>query len=95
MAHKRLEIRVTSVIPDKQIHQMDEDVAGNYTIEISDKITEDKFADAALDAFHLEIPIKVLDDFSIEVVDGDRVLAPSDDHESGSLANFAYVLSRG
>jgi hypothetical protein len=91
MAHKDLSIKVTSVIPDEQLHELDKNVAGSYSVKVSEAVPEDKLADAALDIFHLDIPIKVLDDFSIEVFHGENVLLPSDEHENGSLEGFAYL----
>jgi len=47
-------------VQHNDLHELDKDVAGIYRIDADSE-------DAALDEFHSTIPIKVLDDFEIDV----------------------------
>lgn len=54
-------IRITVIPrdPGTELHELDDNVAGEYCYEIDPE-------EVALDRFHSTVPIKVLDDFIIE-----------------------------
>ncbi len=64
-------IRVTARVHRKELHHDDRGVAGKYPIDFCAPFyaTRDSQESLALDVFHDQIPIKVLEDFDIEVTD--------------------------
>ena len=59
-ARKRYKVTATKMVAFGRLHELDEDVPGNYFYDAIN--SED-----ALDQFHLSVPIKVLEDFEIDV----------------------------
>jgi len=57
---KRYKVTATKMVAFGRVHELDEDVPGNYFYDAIN--SED-----ALDQFHLSVPIKVLEDFEIDV----------------------------
>lgn len=51
------------------LHEIDENVPGTYEITLDSPVQRGEAAEAALDKFHITVPIKVLEDFNIEVFD--------------------------
>ena len=51
------------------VHELDEDVAGEYAFELSDTLNDSFACTLVLDTFHETIPVKVLDDFEFTVQD--------------------------
>ncbi len=65
----RLNIIVTTGLATHQLSEYDTDVAGIYAVEISGDVPPPRGATLALDRFHHEVAIDVLDDFEIRVTD--------------------------
>lgn len=59
-------------------HKLDEDVAGDYLLDLDGSLDPKDHANAALDVFHSNIPVKVLDDFSFSVFAADGVQLDDD-----------------
>ena len=74
--NKIVKITVTATTPDNFLHELDANVAGEYSIEVLAGQTPEQENCQALDRFHETVPIKVLDDFLIEVKQPDWL----DDH---------------
>ena len=62
----------------------DADVAGVYQIEINKGVPKRIWAGVALDVFHTNVAVAMLDDFEFTVKDGRKVLTEPDDYESYS-----------
>lgn len=52
-------------------HALDADIAGDYLLELDGSLDPKDHANAALDVFHSNMPVKVLDDFSFSVFAAD------------------------
>jgi len=64
----KIKVRLQTDKPTSELHIYDKDVAGEYQIEIPDDTPREEISEVALDLFHGTVPIKVLDDFWIEVI---------------------------
>ena len=62
---KSIKITVSPTIPDNFLHELDANVAGEYSIAVISGMTPEQENEAALDLFHRTYPIKRLDDFCI------------------------------
>lgn len=70
--------------------QTDEGVQGIYSVTVDPDLSDEEKAEAALDQFHDNNGIEVLDDFSIVVYDaGGNLLPRMEHHENGSLLGRA------
>lgn len=68
----------------------DEGVQGVYSVMVDPALTEEEKAEAALDHFHDNNGVEVLDDFNIVVFDAEGKLLPRmERHENGSLLGRA------
>ena len=76
-------VKVKLIANAESLHEDDKEVAGDYPIGLQGSIDEKSIADAALDVFHENVPIKVLDDFDFEVW---QQLETDPLHEGGSLS---------
>lgn len=84
-------VRATPLVDLEDLHPLDVDVPGDWEIELEGEAkdwTESEMATAALDDFHDQVAIKVLDDFLIEVYteDNEQLL---EDHEEEDEAREA------
>lgn len=76
---------VLTPVPNTQLHEEDHQLYTQYHIELDDSVSETQLADVALDVFHENVAVKVLDDFQISVLDKNQTaLEPSDEYENGS-----------
>lgn len=50
----------------------DEDIGERFRIELNDDVPHEHRANAALDVFHANVPVNVLDDFTFLVTDADE-----------------------
>jgi hypothetical protein len=66
--HTSVHVVVEANCPDDQLHADDEGVAGTYDVGVPPQLSEGIQAGLALEAFHENIGIKVLEDFDISVV---------------------------
>lgn len=60
-------VRVIPNCPVEELHAYDRQLPLEVDMKLDEGVSKNEIADAALDAFHLENPIKILDDFDIEV----------------------------
>ena len=68
----------------------DEGVQGVYSVIVDPELTQEEKTEAALDHFHDNNGIEVLDDFSIVVYDArGNILPTMEHHENGSLLGRA------
>ena len=72
-------IFVRQLVEDELLHKYDIDIKGTYRVEVSSEVTPEVAASIALDAFHSEISVKVLDDFEFKVLVDGMETAESDD----------------
>jgi hypothetical protein len=74
----------------------DADVAGEYEIEVHEDMEEADAAACALDVFHSNVSVDVLDDFEFEVrpESGDRIIEPNPDRESYELAKMGHLVCK-
>lgn len=63
---------VANLLASKPSSSEDEAVAGEYSVEVNSDLPDDKAASVALDIFHSNIAVDVLDDFEFVVKDGER-----------------------
>lgn len=80
-ATTRLHIIVTATRPLQQLSEYDTDVAGVYAVEIPADVPMPRSATQALDRFHREVAIDVLDDFDICVTDAQGMPVEEDGDE--------------
>jgi hypothetical protein len=67
-------------------------VEGHYEIQLPDDIEEAHLANAALDSFHSQVPVKNLDDFTFVVEDLEgNTLEPDDDVPEYHYAHVGEV----
>lgn len=89
-------VLVLPIINIDQLNSQDASVAGLYRVLVSEDIPEDALANAALDAFHYSVPVKVLDDFDF-VVHADenlKVRLESGEYESYDFADARISVER-
>lgn len=71
----------------------DENVAGVYTCVVNHELPENQQASAALDRFHQEVPVAVLDEFEFIVFDPDtRLIIEQADLDSYTMTKHAWEL---
>ncbi len=79
----------------EDVHADDVDAAGVYKALVLSTVPKDQLANAALDAFHSQVPIKVLDDFCISTYDKVGMeLVQSDDVESYALTSEVRYVDK-
>lgn len=84
---------VLTRVPNTQLHEEDHQLYTQYHIELNDSVSETQLADVALDVFHENVAVKVLDDFQISVLDKNQTaLNQSDKHELGSGATKGKII---
>lgn len=71
--------------PITDLNANDVDVAGEYDVVLDDDVTEAQIADVALDVFYSNIPVKMLEDFTLTVVFNDQEMTPNPEHESSDF----------
>ncbi|HHK1717156.1 TPA: hypothetical protein ACQQ5N_002941 [Pseudomonas aeruginosa] len=81
-----LHVIVATELPQQALHQLDQDVAGIYSVTVESRLTQGIQSGVALDVFHDNQPIKMLEDFTITVVDPSTgmELVESDGYEHGT-----------
>lgn len=81
-----LHVIVTTELPQGALHQLDQDVAGIYSVSVDSGLSQGIQSGVALDVLHDNLPIKVLDDFNITVIDPvtGMELSEAHDYEHGS-----------
>lgn len=81
-----LHVIVATELPQQTLHQLDQDVAGIYSVTVESRLPQGIQSGVALDVFHDNQPIKMLEDFTITVVDPSTgmELAEADDYEHGT-----------
>lgn len=88
-----LYVHVAATAPLEQLDSDDAGIAGIYRVELRPGAPSSALANAALDGFHSQIPIAVLDDFEIAVCEGIEDDSPEIeqdfDHDSYTLTEFA------
>jgi hypothetical protein len=72
-----------------RLHELDRDIAGHYEIQVPSYLSDAFKAECALDIFHAQVAIKVLDDFSIVV--GNYLEAPNRD-SVGTLERLGHLV---
>lgn len=85
-------VRVSTTVDEGELHEDDKDIAGDYSVELSECVPEDKLADAALDVFNSKVAIKSLEDFSFEALNDGAPLATNPDHESYTLSEMGVLI---
>jgi hypothetical protein len=89
----KLNINIRRVFPLTD-HE-DASVAGLYQVEFDQKargLPLSKLAGIALDVLHTNIPIGVLDDFEIDVIDDEtKLIAPAPEHEEYSGSQLGTI----
>ena len=73
------------------LHPDDQTICGSYTVRINSYVPQHLLCDAALDIFHANVPITVLDDFDIRVIKGEE-LEPCEDVEDYTLSNEGEII---
>ncbi|MFA0809295.1 hypothetical protein [Microbulbifer epialgicus] len=68
-------LKVEAKALSNELHFLDKDVAGTYSVSVPDDIDGQSLANVALDIFHTSISVKCLEDFSFQVsdLDGNRI----------------------
>lgn len=69
---------LTVTAAGKPSHLDDASVPGDYHVGVPDEFDDARAASCALDVFHNNVAVKVLDDFTFTVQYGDLVLTPGD-----------------
>ena len=86
-------VHVTAVVKKSKLHAYDKKIAGVYGVNLKSTCPIDGCANAALDAFHGNYAIKVLDDFSISVQEGSETdsveIHQSESYENDELLHHA------
>lgn len=70
------------LVPAEALHFYDADLGGHFQVLVPGYLSDDMQAALALDLFHSEIAIKVLDDFDIQVA---KTIECPDDYENNTL----------
>jgi hypothetical protein len=76
-------------VESSRLHDLDKDIAGHYEIQVPSYLSDELKAECALDIFHAQVAIKVLDDFSIVV--GTYLDAPQRDSH-GVLERLGHLV---
>jgi len=84
-------VRVEPISPELEINSGDFEVIGEYEIELDDEVTEVQIADVALDVFHSNITIKVLEYFNITVIYSGVIKEPNPEHESYTFDHLGSI----
>ncbi|KZX57703.1 hypothetical protein A3709_18950 [Halioglobus sp. HI00S01] len=83
---------VSACSRDDNLHPEDQEVEGTYQIELNSRVPGSLRRDVALDVFHHNVPVKVLDDFDFEVhavpSPGVTVYLPYDENSDAPLYFF-------
>ena len=88
-------LQVAVVSPDTFLHEDDRDIPGQYVVTLADGVGPESAADAALDHFHNNIPVRCLDDFEFKVItEAGLELQPNPDHESYSSVGLACSVDK-
>ena len=92
---RKVHIVATKTVPHKKLHEEDQYVAGTYSVTFNKPVDPTQAADAALDGFHNEIPVKHLDDFTFKVrsLEGED-LAVDHDHHSYSMTGVVSSIEQ-
>lgn len=78
---------------EDHLHEDDRhDIPGKYAILIDPSAPSDKWADIALDVFHNEVAISVLEDFSISVTYNSKEIYGNPDHKNYSCLHLGMRL---
>lgn len=95
MGYVTVGLLAANVVCKKQLHKLDKEVAGAYTIEVQDTVPEDERGAVALDVFHVWRDIKVLDDFEFVAYDPatGKVLDEPEDYEAYSGCEQGNIVS--
>lgn len=86
-----LEIHAKPVVPENQLDEDDAAIPGIYKVEVNPSLDDPKAASAALDAFHSQFGVEVLDDFTFTVMDEEIELDEDPDHEAYSDCDYGDV----
>lgn len=82
-------VHAEPVRPCEELTCDDAGVPGIYAVHLSPKPDPALLASAALDGFHANIPVEVIDDFTYTVVDGEgNELTEHPDHEGYALSSL-------
>lgn len=66
MSQKRIvEVRLEALVDEDELDEEDQELSSSYEYEIDDEVPESQLANHALDTFHTEEVVNVLDDFYI------------------------------
>lgn len=68
-------------VPADEIHECDLDLPLEVEIEIKDSVDTVNFASCALDVFHANFAVKVLENFNFIVKFNDEIIHESDDQD--------------
>lgn len=84
-------LKVTPKVQSTALNANDVDVEGEYQITLNESVEGTKIVDVALDVFHSNIPVKVIDDFSYTVFFEDNVITPNPEHDAFSLSHLGAM----
>ncbi|AJW47698.1 MULTISPECIES: hypothetical protein [Ralstonia] len=89
-------IAAIPVVNRKALDDEDRHVPAVYSVMVATGLSEGSMAAAALDVFHSEIGVDVLDDFEFFVIDPrtGRVLEQDEDHEDYSKTHLGRDVER-
>lgn len=87
----KLLVKTIACTPEEDLHPDDKDFEPYVTVQIEDDVPVEDWADCALDVYHDNITIKVLDDFEFKVYKGNDELTPNDSHDSYSLKHKGHL----
>ena len=85
---------VASATAPEQLAPEDRAVPGRYLARVDLKLSDADAASAALDGFHSEVPVAVLDDFEFSVFDGERELEPNPAREGYALRSACLSVEK-
>lgn len=87
-----LTVSTTPVCSHDLLHSDDLNYPELTDIHIENSVPGHLLADAALDVFHANTPIKRLEDFTFDVYHGDKLLMPYAEHDAGSLSERGEIV---
>jgi hypothetical protein len=84
-------VKVEPTCQESKLNANDLEVAGEYEVELKIEVTEAQIADVALDVFHANVTVKVLDDFSFTVLFDGQEMKPNPEHESYAFQHLGSM----
>ena len=73
------------------LHPNDAEITGEYPVTLAGDVTPEQVADVALDVFHSEVPVKVLEDFTFTVLFNGVEVEGALGHDSGSYLSLIHI----